>query len=548
MLRFLKNALLILCDLIVLLTVAMTTLFVFMVESRLQEIVRMRFDGFYTLEYAEMNSNINPFDLNVTITDAKLTCDTIDKSFRNRLPYLNFKAHKIRLSDIGTWSIILQKDVRIGKIEFEDPDLEYFLTSTKDSIRNTQSGKQSGNQKLNRDFVVEHFSMNQGKLRVYGDDNYKKPIFKTDKIDISFRDLRVLKRFSEDISYIQYKQVIMASQKAIYTPLDSDYYYDLDSLRLDKENNYISIKGIDALCQQTLTEHSFDFKNRKLFAESKLKNLVARGVDFNRIMDYGQVYIERLYTDSCAINMLQNYRKQHDKNKRKQTLREMVAAIDFPLIVDTLSIKRTKLTYNIFSDYDKALSKIWFTDLHGEIYNINSIEGNSDTLDVNLTANILETGKIVFKTHMPLSDTTNFHTYSGSITHLAFSDFNTFFKGLAPVRLDQGKIDKITFEGEATDSETWGTVSMFYHDLKFTVLKPDSNEKAGLKTMIANWFVRKKNDQTTDDTNWANYYHRKPKYKGMVVLWLGGILSGMKEVMLNNMAAGMVGKQIDKKM
>ncbi len=529
----------------------LTASFVYIVETRLKEIIQDRFGGFYTIEYTDMIANINPFSVSVVVHDADIKFDTLHYVQDSKLPRINFAAKKIKISGINTWDIIRERDIIIGNIDFEVPKLQYFLVSKRDTSKHQNSEKQPAilNKKRDRNFIVENFSIEKGTLDIFGVENYDHPVFKTRSIDIGFKDLQILKKQSSDLSFIQFTQALIISKKSIYQPLESDYFYNVDSLYLDKVNNIISLNGIKALCDESLIKHSTGIEERKMFAESKMKSLVCNGIDFDRITDYGQVHISHMFADSASVKLLQNFKKDLDFQLEKKTLREMVTGIDFPIKIDTLSLKKVSLYYTIF-DYNGSgkTSNFDIKSIHGEVYNMNSIKGSSDTMLIDFDGKFLNTGAISFKASMPLADTTNHYTYSGVISHLEFHDFNKFLNGFVPIDFTEGTISHIRFNARATKLETWGRLTMEYDNLKFEVINTETNKKSRLKTMVAKLFIRKKNTSETNADNYSNYHHVKPQYKGQVVLWVGGVLQGIKDVMLRDMAKGAAEKQINKQL
>ena len=143
----------------------------------------------------------------------------------------------------------------------------------------------------------------------------------------------------------------------------------------------------------------------------------------------------------------------------------------------------------------------------------------------------MEAAPFSFEAKMPLFDPTN-HTYQGYIGAMDFVSLNPLIANLTRIKLAEGRINSIYFDGKAQKLNNQGTIKSDFEGLKLKVTD-NQNDARWLQSGLGN-LVAKKNNRTTDNGSIQpmDFTFERPPFKDHLTLYAGGLINGFALSML----------------
>ena len=126
--------------------------------------------------------------------------------------------------------------------------------------------------------------------------------------------------------------------------------------------------------------------------------------------------------------------------------------------------------------------------------------------------------------------------------------FNELIGTAYPLKIDSGKLNKLTFKGSSNKDKSKGVISFEYSDLEGSFLKEKKGEKkrAVIISAIINMYIHTSNPRENEESiEKMNFTFSKKAHQGQLMLWLGGVLDGVIKTIVKEKKHDFIMRQMD---
>lgn len=312
------------------------------------------------------------------------------------------------------------------------------------------------------------------------------------------------------------------------------YLFSIGSARLAGRDSLLEIKdcvlrsvGSDSI---TFAEPAL----RKPRATLSIPETAIYGLDLFRALHRNEWQARRVQATGAYISLANNMSLPLPLNRKMPN--ELWQRLKFPLTIDTVSIKNADIFYQEKTDDEQG--KLTFRQVQGLILNLSNDPARmTDTTPVRVyaSARFMGTGDLSVALSIPLLAPNFCCYYQAALLDMPFSDLNALIEPKNGVRIEQGFADEVAVRATATNGITKGSVKIYYHGLKVSVLKEDSEEKKPLVTALANLAIRNNSDDKKEDRPFRTAdiaYSRDPADGFLRLLWRAA-QSGLVKTLTN---------------
>ncbi len=382
-------------------------------------------------------------------------------------------------------------------------------------------------------FGIESFNINNASLTVL-DAETKEEILTAHPINLSINNFKIDHTLEEQKDKLFYAddfkitaQNFRRKQAKQLNTLTIDY------LSLDMVNEQASIKNMALIPDYPKLELGHVVGHRAGWTQLQNVNVSMKGLDINSLLTRGSLNVKKVLVSDASIEAFMDERLRHPSERVLQMPQETLKNLPFNVYIDHIEVKDAKVEY---TTYGAVGAKMGLFTLDKLNMNIRNLTNNSwiitDDSKMTLEANtyIMGTGFLKLDFSFPLNSSEYGHTFSGSLSGMDMVDLNPILE-VVPARVDEGKIDKITFSAFATDKRSRGKLYMYYKNLKLK-LKDKDTGKVGAKQDILSFladklFIRNDNPKKGGDFREGIIDFERDESKSIINFWWKSLLTGI---------------------
>lgn len=382
---------------------------------------------------------------------------------------------KVTVSNISPMLLFNKKNITIGKVAINKGDFNLNKKKLKDSTK----------QKKQLQFTIDEIEIDSTNI-TYKSATDKKPIT-TSNINVKLKNLTV--DTSAEEKPFNYDDLKIAFDK-LTLPINSYQDFEINKAVVDEKNINTGTVAIKTLYTKEELQKQVSVQTDwiDLVVDSLVVNNYKRNTNEN---SYAAENIKIINAD------LKVYKDKllPEPTKYKPLYSKALRELPFDLIVDSITIKKSRIEYQErVKNYDEPGS-IVFTNVNSKIKNVNTIEGNGSTF-IDITSKFMGDADFHLQWKFDINNTADYFTLHGNMKHLNAEKINDFIEPNMNVTT-KGAITSIVFDIGANENVATGTFNLKYDDFKVTILR--KNEKIVNKffTGIANLFVGNSKKENT---------------------------------------------------
>ncbi|UOU99443.1 hypothetical protein MUU74_05645 [Chryseobacterium daecheongense] len=226
-----------------------------------------------------------------------------------------------------------------------------------------------------------------------------------------------------------------------------------------------------------------------------------------------------------------------DDPKEKPLYSRMLRSIKFPVTINTLDLKNSKLVYEEDTPESAGPGKLTFSNFNMNVKNLNSAKtkGKPTRVDIKINCSFMNLAPLAVNWNFDVADQRDVFTISGRTLNLPAQGINPFIRPYLHVTAT-GTIQEMLFNFRGNPAGLNGTFNLKHKDLKVAILDKNNREKKGVLTAIANLVVRSNSGRLPEDVK-VEGIPRDPTKSFFNLFWKG-IESGLKKTL--------IGKNVDK--
>lgn len=226
-----------------------------------------------------------------------------------------------------------------------------------------------------------------------------------------------------------------------------------------------------------------------------------------------------------------------DDPKEKPLYSRMLRSIKFPVTINTLDLKNSRLVYEEDTPESAGPGKLTFSNFNMNVKNLNSAKtkGNPTRVDIKINCSFMNLAPLSVNWNFDVADQRDAFHISGRTLNLPAQGINPFIRPYLHVTAT-GTIQEMLFNFRGNPSGLNGNFNLRHKDLKVAILDKNNREKKGVLTAIANLVVRSNSGRLPEDVKVENI-PRDPTKSFFNLFWKG-IENGLKKTL--------IGKNVDK--
>lgn len=491
-----------------------------LVADRVQKGVLKATNRLYHISFADLQ--YNPSLGEIVITDAHLKPDTLIYKRLHAIKkapddLLTIDVPTVKLTGVNPLEVVFQKILDMNTVNVQKPTITVLHKSQKYNKTLDSLERKTPYQLISK--FVKSLQINRVVLTGVN--------FTYENLEAAKRKKSAVKNLDIEITNVLIDSLSeKPSQKVLYA---DDYTFTIKAIELPtkKQTNDHSFKNV-----------VFSLKNRRLsideyhllpragemaFAklsggrnrtEVILRNIVLEDIRPEMLYPDNKLYAGSLHINYGLIKVFKN--KAHPVlqwDKTGQYPHQLLKKLDFKLNIDTIFIKNTSVSYSEYDPEAKLTGNISFNRINGRIVNV-----TNDTLPLQKDPIMRAQFHTYFMNQGSLNVAFAFNTSSkkgdftceGQLGRFDAKAVNKITIALTKVSVQSLQVNKYVFKLKADDYRVTGSGTLYYENLKATILKVDKEtvekkprfrlfKKRALPTFIVNNLVLKDSNPRKND-------------------------------------------------
>ena len=210
----------------------------------------------------------------------------------------------------------------------------------------------------------------------------------------------------------------------------------------------------------------------------------------------------------------------------------MIRKIPFNMVIDSLTLQNSNISYKEVSEKTGQPGTIFFTNVQSQFTNIkNRNHTIRDTFQWKTNARMMDSMPFFLGIKTAYLDTLDRLELTVRLRPADLTHLNPFFAPLEAIRFKTGLLDTLEMVSLANDYLAHGSMKFFYHNLKVEFLKKGETEKknvlSSIITFAANAFVIKKKNTSRTGTVFFERIRDRSIFNYIVKMALSGMGSSI---------------------
>ncbi|OOG77298.1 hypothetical protein [Flavobacterium sp. A45] len=396
------------------------------------------------------------------------------------------KTTSITITNFNIWKLLFNDIIKAKSITVNEPNLILYK---KDN--NTRTIRQEIAEPFDKIISVSDIFLQKGRLTVISTHD-NEIILSTQNITASIEGIIISDPILERSIPFLFDAYIVDCDSLYYKPNE---FYTIKVSEIRTANHTLHIKNLEYL-----PEYSRVVYVKKLPKEKDLFTVKASSLDI-KSMDWGfknEVFFfkaKSLVLDGVNANIYRNKIPEDDLSK-KLLYNALLRKVKFPLQIDTLLIKNSKLVYEEEINFEKGPAKLTFDHFNLNATHIKSGFGLKKTADVDIKINCRFMKDSPLKIHWTFNvlDVKDSFTIKGNIQNFDIQSMYQFTKPYINTSFE-GVFNSYSFNITGNDKNAYGYANLKYKDLKVTFYKKGNpDKKAKFKSAVTNLILKKDSD------------------------------------------------------
>ena len=506
--------------------------------KKLTNELKHTFGNYYTIKYNSIETSIGWNGLSIVIDQPTFTSDTSDHESNLKFPALFFHSQKLVIGNLSIRKLLFTNDLQFGEITLKKPRLKFIVFSNDSTVRAEKPTMKNRKKNIDDNLIIQKIKIENGSLVSC---HYNE---KADTTFLGFNINASLENLNIDIAKIKTLAYALKNEnnfcfsvgKAYYKPFQSNYLFAMDTLVLNDKTKVISAKNLAETTLKSKLALSRLSRYSKIIPETKIASFKLEGYDLKKLFLNNTIRVKTIFLNEIDLEMFKNKQQQLNTSDEKPLFQNMLTSFPFLLIIDSVYITNSAMSFELIDHKTKTPVAFYLNHINAVLTKINTLQKSIDTMMLTSTGRFMNAANFKIKAIFPdLYNDANY--YSGYVGPMSFNKFNLILSSYSGIKIVEGKIKSIVFSGWCNKFENYGSLVFKYNDLEIEVDKTNrqgKRKKAKLISMFGNMVLH--NNNPRDKKNPAasvSYYFRRQKYQNHVVLWVGGLLEGVKNTLVN---------------
>lgn len=445
----------------------------------------------------------------------------LQKNKLNKKSLQKISVSRLKLKGIHLTTLLFSKHLNINKLIIDDPLFQHFTNGEKQSSHESNKNIELDSIRIEK---LKGFQLKTIKIT-----NLKVQVIDAISNEVSFEN----KALSFEISGFKLEETGPGFFKIL--PLEDifemtrikvefpkiKYLFSIDALKYNSGDDSWQISNL----KYKPTVNKLTLANSYVYNtevhDLHIENFKIFGLDLENIIENKGLFMDSVAITKLKMEIYKDKRKPFDLTKRPQFPHQKLKGLKMPLLIHKVSLVESELVYEEKLEHKNILMKATMKDLNMNLFNITSIKEYREVpLKIDLNTQFMGKANLNLDMLLPLTDDQNTFFFSGYLGPSRMTYFDSAVIPALGLKILEGEIDHISFQGSANDYTSMGTMKMLYHDLEAEVYKKKTVEKNDFLSWSVNHLAHKSNPGNNGEVREATMKFERVPYKGFAhFLW-----------------------------
>ncbi len=515
-----------------------------LVNKKLDSLVTVKSKGLYQLNYRNLVINEELGNLSAEnvemIPDSQVYQSMTDQKTAPKNLFL-IRIPKLTITGVITPKALLSKEISAHIIRIENANIEIRLGGEK---KETQPGLTAG-------MRSDLYQAILGKLKsikadsivldnadvTFSDKNSKKASIVTKGLSIRFSGVLIDSAHQNDSSRILFSEKLAIHCNQIELPF-KDRFYTLHVEGFDFDTHTERLHTDKIILKPLLSET--DFARAHKFAVDRI-DIRATRLDIVH-MDIHALLLGQLVADSIQIFQasIRDFRDKsypHDSVDRTDKYpHEVIMKLPFSVYASKVLLRDSYVEYKEKNDKSDSSGKVTFFHVQATFDNVTNmivrIKTNNQ-MRLSFNASFLNETPFFASIRMKLNDKNGAFQLDAKMGELNAVSLNPLIRPMALAEIEKGKISKLQYHLDATNTSGKGKLLLIYEDLSLKLLKKDEDKnkyKTKLLPTIAAGAVVKNSNPKNGKTRTGIIQYNRDIHRSIFNLMWKSLFTAIKNV------------------
>ncbi len=455
-----------------------------LVKGKVEEFLATQLSPQIDLKYGDLY--MNSFTGTISI-------EGIEVSFENQqdtIIHTQATVDELSLSGFGYWDFFVNDEISFDQIEINKNNLVYFKDRFVSATQN-DTIQQDPLATIGKSVLIKKLDIEDTSLTIYnkGQDSV---LLRISKAALSVRDIRTDSKAIKKKIPLTYDHVSLVTD-SVYMKISK--YEDLTINSLKLEDKDIHLEGISLVPKYSKNEFARIIPFERDYTELQVPSIDVQDYEFGFNDSRLFTNVKKLIIDQPTLLINRN-KLINDDVSFKPLYSKMLRDLDLQLMVDSILINKSHITYEEKVKADQPPGSIEFTDLDISMAQVGNTQPKGELTTVKANG-LFQESRLNVNWTFDVQDASDAFRFSGSLGRLPASNINSFVKPNLNVGFE-GTLNEIYFDISGNNTTSITAMKMAYEDFKIDILRKNGKKKNRLLSGIASLFISKDSEKNGD--------------------------------------------------
>lgn len=272
------------------------------------------------------------------------------------------------------------------------------------------------------------------------------------------------------------------------------------------------------------------------YFSGKIDSIVVYHPDIRKWFGEDKLTGQNLEFNGLKLNIYRDKRLPFNESQRPKMVQEMIKSLKYPVMFDSLTLKKSAVTYEEHPEAGETAGKIWFTNIDARLKpftNMKLASGSVPEIELDANAEIMDSCRANVHMVYQMNDPNNSFTVTGNLKPFNMHIINPVLEPLASVSIRSGHVNTFDFNYSANNTTASGELYFGYDDLRISVLE---NKKGNIReskfaSFLANSLMLRTKNPRGKELEPDPIHFERDHEKSVLNYWWKAVFSGVRNTL-----------------
>lgn len=302
---------------------------------------------------------------------------------------------------------------------------------------------------------------------------------------------------------------------SVFLKMNEEHYISTGSV--EAENGKVGVSDFAITSFYSKDEFDRNIPYEKDRIDLKVPRISMENLNLEERKDTLYIEDSKMTISEAFLEIYRN-KLNPDAPNRKPLYNELLREAPIKLNLQQVLVEKSEIIYEELVQEDHPAAVIRFTQVEGEINNLQNLSDSLPQPQITARANFMRGTIVSLNWTFPVFDPLNRFTVSGEFGEIHGEALDPFLIPAMDVQA-RGKIKEISFSFSGNEDMLEGNFAMDYESLKVELLKDEGKKKKNFLSALANLLVE--NEGEVGEQEKSISVERNKKRSFWNFLWLG---------------------------